>query len=78
MSDATELHLEPAAQQILSFMQQHPEKTYSSHELAEQIHGMEMGIRAALAKLERLGYIDRGHTTDGAEEYFINPSAPKV
>ena len=74
MSDARDLHLEPAAQHILQVMTPHPERAFTPEALAQALAVPAPEIRAALAKLERLGCVDREHQM-GEEAYIVNPSA---
>ena len=78
MSEASSLHLDPEARQILDFMERQPITAYTAEELAEQLDDPAMDIRAALAKLERLGYVAREQTEVGADEYMISPSARRI
>lgn len=75
MDDPNILHVEPTGHRILAYMRTQPEGLSNPHALAEQLELGEGEIRAALAKLERLGLVDRTHALGGAEEYLLTPGA---
>lgn len=77
MTERAELHVEPTGERILAFMRQQPDGVSDVHEIVNHLGEAEPKIRAALAKLERLGFVDRGHDSSGVEEYIINPAAPE-
>lgn len=74
MSDAPNLHVDPEAQQILDYMGRDPLRAYHVDEIVGHVREMNIDARAALLKLERLGFIDRGPATEGGDEYFLNPA----
>ena len=77
MTEAENLHLEPAARQILAFMGRNVETAYTPDDLASET-GVPLGdVQAALAKLERLGYVGRAQSTGFDEAYNITPLAPR-
>jgi DNA-binding IclR family transcriptional regulator len=75
MNDSHMLHVEPTGHRILAYMRTQPEGLAQPQELAEQLDLGEGAVRAALAKLERLGLVDRAHALGGAEEYLLTPAA---
>lgn len=77
MSDAQGMHLGPTALHILELMRRQPETFSTVTNLCKQIDCAAPDVRIALGQLERLGFVDRGHTADGAEEYMLNPSPPR-
>lgn len=78
MSDRPALHVEPTGQRIIDYLRSQPDGLADPRELVEQLHVGEEEVRSALAKLERLGLVDRGHTVEGGEEYILNPAAANI
>ena len=75
MDDHNILHVEPTGHRILAFMRTQEDGLSNPPELVAALELGEGEVRAALAKLERLGLVDRGHTLGGAEEYILTPAA---
>ncbi len=74
MDDHLTLHVDPIGHRIIAFMRQQPEGMTNPGELVAHLNVPEEDVRAELAKLERLGVVDRGHTSEGNEEYMLNPT----
>lgn len=74
MDDHVTLHVDPIGHRIIAFMRQQAEGITYPVELATHLNVAEEQVRAELAKLERLGVVDRGHTVGGREEYILNPT----
>ena len=75
LSDTGGMHLGPTALQILEQMRRQPGTFRTVPNLCKHVDCTASDVRIALAQLERLGFVDRGHTADGAEEYMLNPTA---
>lgn len=74
MDDHVSLHVDPIGHRIIAFMRGQAEGITHPAELAAHLSVPEEQVRAELAKLERLGVVDRGHTLGGSEEYMLNPT----
>ncbi len=78
MTDRATLHVEPTGQRIIECLRTRPDGLANPKELVEQLQVGEEEVRSALAKLERLGLVDRGHNEEGREEYILNPAAARL
>jgi Fic family protein len=76
LSSAPGMHLGPKALHILELMRRQPETFCTAADLCKHLDCTANEVRVALAQLERLGFVDRGHTADGTEEFVINRTAP--
>ena len=76
MSEARNLHLDEWEQRVLDVMRRQPDEIYTTELLTDQLGRSATEIRAALAKLERLGFVSRNVVPDGRDEYAVNPAGP--
>jgi hypothetical protein len=75
MTESAHLHVEATGQRIVEWLQNQPDGVSTVHVLVSELGLSEGELRAALAKLERLGAVDRAHTSDGHEEIILNPAS---
>ncbi len=75
MTEPVNVHLTPTDQQLVAFLRRQPNGVSSPHAIATELNLAGEAVRTTLAKLERLGVVDRGHTLEGHEEVILNPTA---